>query len=177
MPTAEDKLRWILEVLSIPNQLLSLAEKATLIMARFEIDATRHEPDRGNRTTIYVPNIAERNGLSHDTVGSSLKSLAEKHIIEREVYRPMKGDSYNQRVAIALPELLILQPRKLLATVELPQRNHGGKRVAFICKSCRAVGYNMQAGMRCICQQCGEVHFYASSSAYLLTREQVERME
>lgn len=186
MITAEEKLRWILEILSVPNQLLSLAEKATLIMARFEIDATRHEPDRGNRTTLHMPNLAKRSGLSHDAIGKSLKNLAEKHIIEREMYYPIV-DGYmsisTRRIAVALPEELIRHPIKMLAGIDLPERNHGGKRIAgFVCRYCKAIGTHMKTGFGCICQnaQCEEVgviQFYTSDSVYLLTQEQLERME
>lgn len=177
MITAEELLRWAIDIGSWPNSQVSPAEKWTLFFARLELEWIGHGPDREHRTTIYLDNIAKRSGLSSQTVGNNLKVLSQKGIIEREVY--VQGFE-KKRVAIAFPEQLIKQPRRMLASIGLPERNHGGKRIAgFQCRYCGAIGFQMKAGYGCICQntQCeevGVVQFYASDSTYLLTEDQME---
>jgi ribosomal protein L37E len=142
--------RWALETLSISNKVASPAERIVAITAREELASQRNQPDRdAGRSTIYVPNIANRAGLSPQQTGDALRKLGQKGALDHEVYRP--GTRFDTtRVAIAVKPQFIEHP--LQAVQALPDEpERGGVRVR--CVSCGSE--NVIEVRYHICADCG----------------------
>ncbi len=146
--------RWVLGTLSIPTKKASPAERIVAVVAREELERQDHLPDRGELSTVYMPNIAARAGMSAGTAGDTLTKLSHKGAYVREAYAvptPSNGGPPSVRVAIAITPQFKAFPTKAILVEPEEERNHGGKRET--CKHCGSA--HLLKVTYVVCADCG----------------------
>jgi len=139
---------WQRDLLAVPATQLSPSEKLTAI-ALYPL--LQNQRDRGQLEpeTIYIPELAQRAGVSPQTTGANLKGLEAAGGIRRTVnYDP---DTKHRRVGVTATTRFFEAP----STLEPPApRNHGGKRE--VCSECGSDRLTVHT--RIVCEDCGAYH-------------------
>lgn len=135
----------------IRNKTYSGNEKAILYATR-EVTATQ-EPRQDGYVQVYREDIAKVAGVSEDTVGKTIKSLAEHNIMGRKIEpaRDKETGQVTKNLLIQLPQQFDPSVKKELKPDE---SGWGGKRVK-VCPTCK--GTDLLEKHYYVCQnpECG----------------------
>jgi hypothetical protein len=139
---------WQRDLLAVPATQLSPSEKLAALAL---YPTVQNQRDRGQAEPeiIYIPELAERAGLSAQTFGTCLKRLEDAGGIDRRVSRD--PDTKHRRVSITATDRYFEAP----ATLQPPTpRNHGGQRQ--VCPECGSDRLTVRT--RIVCEDCGTYH-------------------
>jgi DNA-binding MarR family transcriptional regulator len=131
------------------NAHLSATHKLTLIATRHAV-LRGQTHDEAGRTRLNLNTIAERIGVSPDTVGRNLKYLENVGVVDRQT-RPEVQENGERwtRVYASLNEELLKAPEKIVP--EAP-RNHGGTR--YRCQHCGSEQVTIKRRVTLVCKCC-----------------------
>ncbi len=143
----ENYLKWEERLFSNPH--LSATNKLTLIATRRAALRGQTHDEQG-RTRLNLNSIAERIGVSPDTVGRNLKYLATVGVVDRQTVPEIQenGERWT-RVYAGLNDELLQAPEKIVP--ETP-RNHGGNR--YRCQHCGSEQVMIKRRVTLICKCC-----------------------
>jgi len=143
----ENYIKWEERLFSNPH--LSATHKLTLIATRrAALRGQTH--DAQGRTRLNLNSIAERIGVSSDTVGRNLKYLATVGVVDRQTVPEIQenGERWT-RVYASFNNELLQAPEKIIP--ETP-RNHGGNR--YRCQHCGSEQVIIKRRVTLICKCC-----------------------
>jgi hypothetical protein len=138
---------------AVSKELLSPAQKASVITAIKALQ--KGTPDERGRVEIFTQDLADREGVSADTMGTHLRRINAVNILhyETEKVRDQETGKVTGMRCFIAPTPVSFQPWEYrLPTVEL-KRKHGG--IPPECPYCHSVHLRKRVTISCI--DCGKV--------------------